>query len=71
MTGEWLAIIMFAVFLENIRYTVPWASGAPPRSAPAMYQLLKTTGDHPNTVVKPSVKVPTPYIAIPIDHQNR
>ena len=44
----------------SIRYTVPCASGAPPRSAPVMYQALKMTGFHPSTVVHASVNVPAP-----------
>jgi hypothetical protein len=36
-----------------------------------MYQLRKTTSFHPKSVVNPSVKVPTPYIAIPNDHHHR
>ena len=51
---------MLAVLREKSRYTVPWARGAPPRRAPATYQLRKTVSFQPNTVVQLSVKVPTP-----------
>ncbi len=36
-----------------------------------MYQPRKTASCHPKSVVKPSVNVPTPYIAMPSDHHHR
>jgi hypothetical protein len=39
---------------------VPWASGAPPSSAPEMYHALKVGSFQPISVVSDSVKVPTP-----------
>jgi len=51
-------VIRLAVRRLSIKYTVPCARGAPPRSAPVMYQARKIASCQPNNVVSDSVAVP-------------
>ena len=65
------AVSTCAVLRRSRRYTVPCASGAPPSSAPEMYQARKIPSCQPNTLVNASVNVPTPYTRTPIDQTSR
>lgn len=42
------------------RYNEPWASGYPPRIAPATYQIFVSSTVFPNSVMRLSTAVPAP-----------
>ena len=46
-------------------------SGYPPRSAPAMYQLLLRKTELPPSVIALSKAVPSPYANTPAPHHNK